>query len=157
MQNVRLFRKRIIPSECIELKDDVLVEINDDYILTKWNALKPKKDLHHGASCYFLKDGIKISKFYTADNTLMYWYCDIVSYTYNSSDNTYLFTDLLADVIIYPDGTYKVVDIDEIAEALSKGLIDSETACDSLNKLDSLLHSLYENNLSDYKAPLMNL
>ena len=69
-----LYRKRLIPEECILLKDDIILEYNDDIILTKWNALKPKKDLHHGYSCYFKKEGYKVSKFYQADNSLLYWY-----------------------------------------------------------------------------------
>src|SRR5574344_2072196 len=90
-----LFRKRIIPEECVQLEGDTILYMDDEIIVTKWNALKPKKDLHHGYSCYFLKEGYKVSKFYTVDNALMYWYCDIIDYEYNEADNTYIFTDLL--------------------------------------------------------------
>ena len=62
MPNLKLFRKRIIPNECILLKDDIILSANEEFIITKWNALKPKKDLHHGYSCFFLKEGFKISK-----------------------------------------------------------------------------------------------
>jgi len=151
MEHTLLFRKRIIPEECIALKDDIILFEDKDLIFTKWCALKPKKDLHHGFSAYIINEGIKISKFYTEDNTLMYWYCDIISHDYNPNDNSYVFTDLLADVIIYPDGKYKVVDIDEIAEALEKNLISKEQACDSLLKLDSLLRKLYSGEFEEYK------
>ena len=99
-ENPIIYRKRMIPEECILLKDDILLEVTDDIIVTKWNTLKPKRELHHGFSCYFLKQGFKVSKFYRADNTLMYWYCDIVDYDYNEETNTLVATDLLADVII---------------------------------------------------------
>ena len=107
-----LFRKRLIPQECVQLKDDVILSCNDTVIVTKWNALKPRKDLHHGYSCYFLKEGFKVSKFYAADNSLLYWYCDIVDFAYEGEDRL-IVTDLLADVIYYPNGFVKVVDIDE--------------------------------------------
>ena len=58
-----LYRKRLIPDECILLKDDILLYRDEDILVTKWNTIRPKKDLHHGMSCYFLKKGIKVSKF----------------------------------------------------------------------------------------------
>ena len=99
-----LYRKRLIPSECILLKDDIIISCDENVILTKWNTLKPKKDLHHGYSCYLLKEGIKVSKFYREDNSLIYWYCDIVDYQFNEDKSELVATDLLADVLIYPDG-----------------------------------------------------
>ena len=89
MPNLKLFRKRIIPNECILLKDDIILSANDEFIITKWNALKPKKDLHHGYSCFFLKEGFKISKFYREDNSLMCWYCDIVDYSYDETEHAH--------------------------------------------------------------------
>ena len=52
-----LYRKRIIPEECILLKDDKILYQDEQVIVTGWQTLKPKKDLHHGYSCYFLKEG----------------------------------------------------------------------------------------------------
>lgn len=108
--NPVLYRKRMIPEECVLLKDDKVLELTDDIIITKWNTLKPKRELHHGFSCYFLKHGFKVSKFYRADNSLMYWYCDIVDYDFQEDTNSLIVTDLLADVVVYPDGFTKVLD-----------------------------------------------
>ncbi|HKM22262.1 MAG TPA: DUF402 domain-containing protein [Lachnospiraceae bacterium] len=138
-----LFRKRIIPEECVQLEGDTILYMDDEIIVTKWNALKPKKDLHHGYSCYFLKEGYKVSKFYTVENVLMYWYCDIIDYEYNEAKNTYIFTDLLADVIVYPNGFVKVVDINEFVEALDIGKISIEELKLSLLRLDNLLSIIY--------------
>lgn len=154
MSQTQLYRKRIIPAECILLKDDQILYQDSDIIVTKWKALKPRKDLHHGFSCYFLKDGFKISKFYHADNTLLYWYCDIISHTYNEESDTYVFTDLLADVILYPDGKVRVVDLDEIADALASGSITSEQAQDALYKLNKLLCIIYRNEFDSIKTNL---
>jgi len=144
MNKPLLFRRRIIPKECIHLKDDIIIYIDNDIIVTKWSALKPKKDLHHGFSCYFLKDGYKISKFYTENNNLLYWYCDIIEYEYSQKDNSFIFTDLLADVIVYPDGFIKVVDLDEFVEALDAGEISTDTLKLSLLRLNKLLTLIYE-------------
>lgn len=149
-----LYRKRIIPEECILLKDDRILSQNEQTIVTGWNSLKPKKDLHHGYSCYFLNKGCKISKFYREDNTLMYWYCDIVEYEYQSETNTYIVTDLLADVIIYPDGFVKVVDLDELADALTRKLISEETLKKALLSLNNLLEIIYSGNFNELQSPI---
>lgn len=149
-----LYRKRIIPEECILLKDDRILYQDEQTIVTGWNSLKPKKDLHHGYSCYFLNKGCKISKFYREDNTLMYWYCDIVEYDYRSETNTYIVTDLLADVIVYPDGFVKVVDLDELADALTRKLISEETLKKALLSLNNLLNTIYSGDFNDLQAPI---
>ncbi len=154
MSSLILYRKRLIPDECVLLKDDTVLHFDEDTIITSWNTLKPRKDIHHGYSCYFLKEGFKVSKFYRADNTLLYWYCDIVSYDYQKENNTYIVTDLLADVIIYPDGFVKVVDIDELAIALEKKLIDEATLQKALLQLNHLLQIIYDDKFSTLSMPL---
>ena len=39
----------------------------------------------------------------------VYYYCDIIDTTYDAQENSYLFTDLLADVIVYDSGFVKAV------------------------------------------------
>ena len=148
MNHPILYRKRIIPQECILLKDDIILSCDEEHIITSWNALHPKKDLHHGWSCYFLKEGFKVSKFCKEDGTLMYWYCDIVEFDYNHTQNTLVVTDLLADVIIYPDGFVKVVDIDELVTALNQNELSLETLKSSLLILDKLLKIIYDGDFS---------
>ena len=149
-----LYRKRIIPEECVLLKDDKILYQDEQIIVTGWHSLKPRKDLHHGYSCYFLKEGCKVSKFYRADNSLLYWYCDIVEYDYQPETNTYIVTDLLADVIIYPDGFVKVVDIDELVTALNQKLISEDTLKKSLLCLSNLLDIIYSGNFEKLQTPI---
>ena len=152
-----LYRKRIIPDECVLLKDDKILHLDEQIIVTGWNSLKPRKDLHHGYSCYFLKEGYKVSKFYREDNSLLYWYCDIVEYDYNPDTDTYIVTDLLADVIIYPDGFVKVVDIDELVTALNEKLISEDTLKKSLLNLNSLLEIIYSGTFDKLTEPIEKL
>lgn len=144
MTNPTLYRKRIMPEECIHLKDDIILECKEDIILTKWNSLKPKKDLHHGYSCYFLKQGFKVSQFLREDNSLLYWYCDIVEYFYDSTKNTMTSLDLLADVIVYPNGFVKVMDLDELSITLEQGTLTQDLLKKCLNRLDNLLQIIYK-------------
>lgn len=143
MKPLQIYRKRLIPAECLLLKDDIIVEQNESTIITKWKTLNPKTTFSHGCSCYFLNDGIKVSKFYRHDNSLLYWYCDVVSYDYNKDENSLIVTDLLADVIIHPDGNVKVVDLDELAEAFDRGLISPEQMSLCLHQLNNLLTLIY--------------
>ena len=143
-----LYRKRIIPEEIILLDKDEVLYQDEGHIVTKWNTIKPKRILHHGCSCYFLKEGFKVSKFYREDGTLMYWYCDIIDYTYDKKDNSYVFTDLLADVLIYPDGRVEVVDVGEIADALTDGTLSVEKMIPALRSLDKLLKIIYSGEFS---------
>ncbi len=157
MTNPILYRRRIIPDECVLLKDDVIVSCDEKIIVTTWNALRPKKDLHHGASCYFLKEGYKVSKFCREDSSLLYWYCDIVDYDYDPLNNRLMVTDLLADVIIYPDGFVKVVDLDELVTAVESRSISLDTLKSGLNKLDKLLKIIYAGEFSSLTAQIQNI
>lgn len=154
MEDLKIYRKRIIPEECILLKDDEVLEITESKIITKWKTLKPRRDFHHGCSCYFLKLGYKVSIFYREDNTPLYWYCDIVDYTYNETERTLIVTDLLADVVIYPDRYIKVLDIDELAIALEQKLCEPILVTQALKKLDGLLNIIYEDKFDTLSAEL---
>ena len=143
MDKLTLYRKRLIPEECILLKDDIILSADRDRIITSWHALHPKKELHHGYSMYLLSEGVKVSKFMREDNSLIFWYCDIVTYEFDASTNTLTSVDLLADVIISPDGFVKVVDLDELVQALQEGKITNEQLSDSLLKLNRLLSLIY--------------
>ena len=154
MNNPILYRKRIIPEEKILLKDDVILSCSDEMIITKWNTLKPREDFHHGYSIYYLKEGYKVSKFCKKDGSLKYWYCDIVEYEHDPASNEMVVCDLLVDVIVYPDGGFKVVDIDELVEALDKDLISLDTLKSSLLKLNKLLEILYSGQFDKLKKPI---
>ncbi|MCD7836875.1 MAG: DUF402 domain-containing protein [Lachnospiraceae bacterium] len=157
MEYLQIFRKRIIPDQCILLKDDIIVSRTDTHIITKWKTLNPKLSFTHGCSCYFLNDGVKVSKFYREDGSLLYWYCDIVDYSINNENNTLTVTDLLADVIIYPDGRVNVVDLDELADALESKLITNEQLCLCLRRLNSLLNIIYRDKFDKMAAFLDKL
>lgn len=149
-----LYRKRLIPQECVLLKDDRLLYRDDQIIVTGWNTLKPRKDLHHGFSCYYLQEGIKVSRFYKEDNSLLYWYCDIVDYDYDVKTDTYIITDLLVDVIVYPDGFVKVVDIDELVAAQETGLLTEDMLKKSLLTLNRLLQIIYDGGFHQLQSPI---
>lgn len=153
----RMYRKRLIPDECILLKDDIIIRKDEDAIITKWKTLHPKPDFSHGTSYYCLKEGWKISIFYKSDNSMAYTYCDIIDTNYDPDTDTYVFTDLLADVIIDEAGFVKVVDLDELAEACSLGIISNDMLVRSLHQLNSLLTIIYNGEFEKYMNIIKNI
>lgn len=147
----KLFRKRFIPEETIELKDDIILFSDEKILITKWQAIRPKPGLSHGFSCYLLTEGIKISKFKDSDNNLYRWYCDIIETSYQPSPASYLFTDLLADVVLLPDGRLRVLDLDELADAAEQGLITSRQLFVALRNTQKLLDWIKSNEFQQYQ------
>ena len=157
MNITKLYRQRLIPEECILLKDDIIVAQDDEVLITKWNTINPKTQFSHGCSCYFFKEGIKVSKMYRADGSLLHGYCDMVDYSYDETEESLTVVDLLADVIISPEGRMKVVDLDELAEALERDLITKEQMTTCLRNLNHLLTLLYRDKFDRFQARLDSL
>ena len=152
-EDLHIYRKRYFPPENILLKDDIVVQQTEDYVLTKWKTLKPKAAFSHGCSCYYLKQGFKVSKYFRTDGSLLYWYCDIVEYAYEKSEGILTVTDLLADVILYPDGRLKNLDLDELADALKQGIITTEQLQRALYQLNELLTIIYNDDFAQLTLP----
>jgi uncharacterized protein len=139
-----LLRKRYIPYEIVDISGDELLFRSDDLLVTKWKAIKPRADFEGGISYTFLNKGFKLSKFYDAEGEFLYWYCDIIDVLYDLEKDTYTFDDMLLDIKLMPDGKIKVLDADELADALETGLISDKQACRALRTLDNILKMIYE-------------
>lgn len=157
MSILQLYRRRLIPDECILLKDDLIVKQTEDLLITSWKTLNPKTAFSHGCSCYFLKEGFKVSKFYRQDNSLLCWYCDITEYTLDEQTHALTATDLLADVIVYPDGRTEVTDLDELAQAFENGLLSSAQLTAALRQLNHLLTYIYRDKFDHLQVHLESL
>ena len=155
--SLQIYRKRFIPNEIVLLKSDVIILQTEDEILTKWKTLKPKATFDHGCSCYYLNKGFKVSKYYRADGSLLYYYCDIVTYEYDADADTLLVTDLLADVIIQPNGNYRVTDLDELASAAENDLLSREQLFLALRTLNELLQIIDSGKFGDLLLPFEDL
>ncbi|HEY5584080.1 MAG TPA: DUF402 domain-containing protein [Ruminiclostridium sp.] len=145
MKKPNILRTRYIPFETVDISSDELLFRDDELLITRWNVIKPRADISVGISYTFLKEGIKISRFYDAYKKFVYWYCDIIDVKYDSVIDQYTLIDLLLDVKLMPDGTMKVLDANELAIALEEGLITQEQACSALKKMDTILQKIYKN------------
>jgi predicted RNA-binding protein associated with RNAse of E/G family len=159
-----LYRRRFIPDELIHLKDDVILVLEKDLIITKWVTLHPHKDIARGVSAFYLDKGIKVSKIYDRNDNLVYWYCDIIQVRYNldrsvidpvpADKNTVIIEDLLIDVILYNDGSMQIMDLDELADALEQQLITQKEATHALRTLNHLLGIITRSEFGTLQEPI---
>lgn len=154
MSHPVLYRKRFIPNEIIELKDDLILSISNDLILTSWNVLKPRRDISRGVSAYYIKKGIKVSKVFDNAGQMVYWYCDIIETDYEAETNIYIFNDLLIDVLVYPDGQVEVMDMDEFADAMEQGILSIGLIAKAMRTTNDLLQMIYDGNFSELTQPI---
>lgn len=138
---MKIFRKRYIPNEIVDISGDEVLYQDEKLIITKWLPIHPRNDIANGISYTMLDKGWKLSKMYDAEGKLLYWYCDIIDYELQQEEQEEVYTliDLLLDVKIYEDGSYEVLDRDELEEAFAKGLITKEQKEKSLARLEELL------------------
>ena len=148
----KIYRKRYLPEELLWLKDDEILRTDNDVIITRWTSLKPRADFAWGISCYFLHKNFKISKFFDRDDNFLFYYCDVVKA--EISPGEYVFCDLLADIILYPDNSAKVLDLNELAAAYEKKLIPAEDLLLALVTTDNLLNMIYEGKFGEISAIL---
>ena len=134
---MKIYRKRYIPNEIIDISGDKVESVSEDLLITSWLPIHPRNDVAFGMSYTYLKKGWKISKFYDKDKNFLYWYCDIIDA--QIKDEEYILVDLLVDIKVYPDGRYEILDEEELDEALNEGLITKEQKKEALNKLNALL------------------
>jgi len=143
MKKPKILRKRFIPFETVDISEDELLFRDEELLITRWKTIKPRADFQGGISYTFLKDGLKVGKFYDSNNNFLYWYCDIIEVHRDEESDVYTLVDLLVDIKLMPDGLVKVLDTDELATAIKKSFVTIEQACFVLNKLDQVLKTIY--------------
>lgn len=148
-------RRRYIPDEIITLNHDTIYYVSDELIVSGWKAIRLRQDISGGFSAYYPKLGIKTSKFFDGDGKLLYWYNDVSELAFDGNDIN--FTDLLIDVVIYPDNSIRIMDIDEFADAINKNLITKEQEIKALTSFHNLLNYVYNNEYSLLQEPVTEL
>jgi protein associated with RNAse G/E len=73
------------------------------------------------------------------EGTIKAWYCNI-SFPAEFSDNTLIYRDLELDLLVYPDGRQKVLDIDDFIVLPINSHVRN-AALQALNKLQELISS----------------
>lgn len=146
LNDIKLYRRRFIPNEKILLHDKI-IRIDNEVIITKWKAFRPKTNFSSGYSCVYIDEGFKVSKLFDDNNNFVSFYCDIINVKINH--NEYIIEDLLIDVTINKNNV-RVLDLNELADALDKNLITTNMAKDALRKANRLLSIIYNGNFNKF-------
>ena len=77
-----------------------------------------------------------------------------MDFTFEADSNSLIITDLLADVIIRPDNSVQVLDIDELCEAKEKNLIDDSAFFTAVKRLGFLIKKIEQHEFEQYTALL---
>lgn len=144
MKKPTILRRRYIPYETVDITRDELIYRDENLLITRWDAIKPRQDFSGGISYAFLNEGFKAGRFYDNEGRFLYWYCDIIDVQYDEENDIYTLIDLLVDIKLMPDGAVRVLDADELAQALEQKLITTEQACNALKSLDKVLKMIYD-------------
>ena len=99
----------------------------------KWLTILPQNDFY----C--------ITAMMNVNNDILLWYIDMIAEQGIDTDSVPYFDDLYLDLVIYPDGTIKVDDMDELKEALSIKDITEEQFNLAISTSDKLKNGLLSN------------
>jgi len=145
MRDLCILRKRFIPNEVVDISsDEVIYHEDNKFLVTRWKPIHARDDMSAGKSYYFIEKGYKISEIYDTDGKFSYWYCDIIDTEFDITNYKYVFTDLLADVVVFEDLSFKVVDLEEISECLDDDVITVDLVKKALRRLNDLLQLIYK-------------
>lgn len=101
----------------------------------KWMSILPQNDFY----C--------ITAMMNENEEILVWYIDMIESQGTDSDGIPYFNDLYLDLVVYPDGTIMVDDMDELEEALLQKDITQEQYDLAVNTSDRLksgiLHDIF--------------
>lgn len=95
---------------------------------------------------YFVKKGFTVSKVFRRSGEFLYYYCDVMEMR-QIGKLKYVMVDLLFDLIIYPNGRYHLIDVDEFADSIEKGLLKKRQLVYALRTLDRMIRMHMERKL----------
>lgn len=153
---IKLYRMRHIPAEKLLLSGDKILYLDDVCLITCWNTIKPRRDFSSGISLFDFQKHWKITRVAKADGSLYHWYCDIMKMhiSHDADCSAYTMEDLLIDITVAPDGTVRILDLDEAAEAFTQGLISGEDLTLALQAADELLKLIEGGGFSAYQKKI---
>lgn len=135
--NTDFFRGYVGILEIEKVTEKQIWRFNDEDIIVcdnglKWLSVLPQNDFY----C--------ITAMMNENDDILLWYIDMIAKQGIDADSIPYFDDLYLDLVIYPNGTIKVDDMDELEEALLRKDITEEQfnlAISTSNKLKNGLLS----------------
>lgn len=123
MKKLTVIRKRLIPFEEVDISGDEQLYFDGAVLITRWFPIKPRKDVGWGISHTCVDEGYKVSAFYDRAGNFKYWYWDIIDTVFYPEEHKLVVRDLMVDVVADAQLNVRILDRDEVDEALKLGLI----------------------------------
>ena len=108
---VKIIKHKLCPYESQDITNDHWHHISEDLLISTWNPVESEMQVASVLSIFELSKGVQISKKFNAQGQLKYWYCDLIAARYE--DEALHITDLILDLVIFPDGVLQVIDVSE--------------------------------------------
>lgn len=120
-----LLKHKLLPQCTEDITEDEILFFNNDYLVTQWKAKSSNMNIASALSVVSVEHGIQISKKYDKDKKFCYWYCDIVKTKWTPESSCFEITDLLVDVVVFPDNELRMIDLDEFTQSKNNGLLNT--------------------------------
>ena len=136
--NTDFFKGYIGLIEIEEVSEKQIWKFNGEYIIVcdnglKWLSILPQDDFY----C--------VTTMMNANNEILLWYIDMIAAQGIDADGIPYFDDLYLDLVVYPDGTIIVDDMDELEAALATKDITQEQFNLAISTSDKLKAGLLSN------------
>lgn len=122
--------KKVTEKQVWNFNGEDIIVCDDGF---KWLSILPQNDFY----C--------ITAMMNTNDDILLWYIDMIADQGIDADNVPYFDDLYLDLVVYPNGTIKVDDMDELVEALSQKDITEEQFNLAIHTSNKLKNGLLSN------------
>lgn len=126
MKIQKLLKHKLVPPSSEDISGDEVLYFDLDFLVTRWKPAKSNMNIGAAVSLLCVKSGVQISKKYNREGKFVYYYCDMVKTHWDPETETFEVTDLIADLIVFPDSELRLIDLEEFQEAYQSKVIDTE-------------------------------
>lgn len=120
-----LLKHKLVPQGTVDITNDKILFFDGNFLVTQWKPENSNMNISSAISLVSIKDGYQISKKFDSNNKFVYWYCDIVKTKWTKETSCLEITDLIIDLVVFPNYQVNCIDLDELTDAKEKGLISS--------------------------------
>jgi uncharacterized protein len=131
-------KTKLHPQREVDLTGDTLLYQDQELQVTAWIAPEHHPNqVKYALTFTLFNQAIQIHSKHDAQGQRLYWYCDLLEVSQVAE--TWLLTDLILDVVVYPDYSTRVLDLAEMGEALEENGITPLQAAQALKLAEKVL------------------
>ncbi|PIQ25588.1 hypothetical protein COW36_21330 [bacterium (Candidatus Blackallbacteria) CG17_big_fil_post_rev_8_21_14_2_50_48_46] len=130
-------KQKLHPVREVNLSGDTWLHQDEHLCVSYWHLPRTESDqVAHTLTLTIFDEAIQIHSKHNAAGERLYWYCDLLEV--KRDEGGWHLTDLLLDVVVFPDGSTRMLDLGELAEALEEGGIHPQQAAQALRLAETI-------------------